>query len=271
MKFYGSKKWYSVIVALTMVWFLLVMTVWVFNLVLRWLGDNRWIWDSMKAYFWAESWQELALLKVKESWYGFSDSIDHTLNSRSILLSDNPLDVSQFRWDEAFISYDLWTQTNSYTGTLQGLEYDIIPLFYLTGSDVEKKSTDISFQVLSWNSDDLVWNIVSQFSGVSGTWSFDRYTSVYEKRLISGSFEFSESSVENFISSSSNNYLILFYSSNVGDLTYNLTSSSDTSFSKPSTHIISSGQVGKYRQNLDTYLDNTKYLDFLKYSIYSKD
>ena len=270
MKSYGSRKWYSVIVALTMIWFLLVMTVWVFNLVLRGLNDNRGIGNYIKAYFWAEAWQELALLKVKEKWYGLSDSIEHTINNRSVVLSDNALEPTQFKWEDVFISYDLGTKTDSYTGTLQGLEYDIIPLFYLTGSDIEEKATDISLSVLSWNSDDLVWNIVSQFSGVSGTGSFDRYTPLHEKRLVSWSFDFLDTTVESFLSTSSNNYLILFHSNNSDDLVYNLTSASESSFSKPSTHIISSAQVWKYRQNLDTYLDNTKYLDFLKYSIYSK-
>jgi hypothetical protein len=128
----------------------------------------------------------------------------------------------------------------------------------------------VSLNVLSGDSGDLVWNIVSQFSGISGTWSFNKYTSVSEKKIVSGSFDFVDTTVESFLSSSSSNYLILFYWSNSWDLSYNLTSSSDSSFSKPSTHIISSWQVWKYRQNLDTYLDNSKYLDFLKYSIYSK-
>jgi hypothetical protein len=48
------------------------------------------------------------------------------------VLSDNPLDTTKFTGGTPFISYDIGTKVNTYTGTLEGLEYDIIPLFYLT-------------------------------------------------------------------------------------------------------------------------------------------
>jgi hypothetical protein len=123
---------------------------------------------------------------------------------------------------------------------------------------------------LSWEPEDLVWNIVSQFSGISWTWSFDRYTATYEKTVTWEGFDFLETTTQNFLDFSSWNYLILFHGNNEGEIVYSITSSLESAFSKPSTHILSSGQVWKYRQNLDTYLDNTEYLDFLKYSIYSK-
>ena len=66
----NNKQWYSVIIAMLLIGFLLVLTVTVLNLVLKELRDNRAMWDSMKAFAWAETGKELALLKIKEEWYG---------------------------------------------------------------------------------------------------------------------------------------------------------------------------------------------------------
>jgi hypothetical protein len=71
------------------------------------------------------------------------------------------------------------------------------------------------------------------------------------------------------LSSSNSNYLILFNGWNTNNIEYNIKSISWEFFSKPETKIISSGEIWEYKQNLETHLDNTKFLNRQKYSIYS--
>ena len=49
-----------------------------------------------------------------------------------------------------------------------------------------------------------------------------------------------------------------------------LITSSTEFFSKPVWNITSSVTVWKYRQNISTSIDNTEFLNMLKYSIFSK-
>ena len=264
-----NKSWYSVILALFVVWFLLVLTTGVLNLILRELYDNRWRESYLKAYYWAEAWQELALLKIKKGSYSYYDKIDHNKNNKSIVLSQNPTDISKFKANkDVFVSYDLNSKTNSYSSSLSPLWYDIIPLFYLTwntSSPTEKKTTDLKLALDSADTKDLSWNIVSKNSWISWSWAFSNNT---KWRWRKSDWDFLEMSIWDFLAQNNYNYIILFNSSLSSNLNYTIISSKE--FTKPKTAIISSGQIWKYRQNLETSLDNTEYLNILRYSIYSK-
>lgn len=265
-----NKKAYSVIIALLITWFLLLLVVWVFNLVLKELSDNRAMWNYYKAYYWAESAQELALLKIKEKWYWIDEDIDYSINDKSVLLSKNPKDKNLFKANsDVFISYNLATKTNSYSWYLTSLEYDIIPLFYINPSWVENKISDLIFSVDSWNQDWLLWNIVSKDSWISWTWNFD-WNIIVNKKITNASLLWlTQTSINSFLNQNTNNYLIVFNSTNSA-INYSLNSTIVWEyFSKPRTYIISSAKIGNYRQNLRTYLNNTEYLSILKYSILS--
>ncbi|MGB2110728.1 MAG: hypothetical protein ACPHY8_02120, partial [Patescibacteria group bacterium] len=69
-------------------------------------------------------------------------------------------------------------------------------------------------------------------------------------------------SQQDFLNSYQDVYLILNNTSSV-EKSFVLTSSDE--FSKPITNIISSGQVGNYRHNIETKYDNTEFLNMLKY------
>jgi hypothetical protein len=62
-----NKKAYSVIIAMLLIGFLLVLTVTVLNLVLKELNDNKAMGNSLKAFAAAETGKELALLKIKDN------------------------------------------------------------------------------------------------------------------------------------------------------------------------------------------------------------
>ncbi len=268
MKAKLNNTWgYSVIVSLLVVGFLIILTSGVFNLVLKEMNDTTSMGNYLKASAWAESSQELALLKIRHEGYGVSDSLDHSLSNESIVLSDAS-SLADFRQTkEAFVSYEIDSKANDYNGTLNPGEHDIIPLFY-TNEYGEHKIKDYNFSVTSPNQNKLAWNIVGSekwmsWYGVSRTWRL-------KKLDASQNFTLTDTDRGYFLENSDKNYLIVF-NSDISAMNYSITSvHSGEYFTKPEAVIFSSGQVWGYKQNLKTTLDNSEYLQISKYSLFSK-
>ncbi len=259
----NNKSGYSVIISLLIIWFLLVLTTGIFNLILNELKDNRAMGDYIKAYAWAESVRELSLLKIKKYWYGYYDKINHEKNDRSVLLSTNPLNKALFNPSkDILVSYDIWSKVNEYEWILAPLEHNIVPLFYV--DDLwEKKTNSIVFEVTEWSSSSIAWNIIWKDTWLSWKWV---ETTWVKKILEGGLFNYSEKSINEFLVSSDSNYFHLVNTWNA-EVKYKITS--EEAFTKPKTTIISSAEIWGYKQNLSTDLDNTEFLNVLKYSIYS--
>ena len=269
---YNNQNWYSIIISVLLIGFLLMLTTWVFNLVLKEYNDNKWLWDSIKAFAWAESAQELALLKIKEKWYWIDNQIEHNISTWSIILSENPGDISDFNQNkEVFISYNLnvlpeiigWKYT--YSDTLLPNQYSIIPLFYEKEWFPIEYTRDYWLQ-LSGFSSDIVWNLVSWSEWIGNTWTDPNSGKWKIINNITKQAEFLESTTSNFLSTRDNAYLILFNSWNADT---NFIFSSDDKFSKPKITILSSAQIWKYKHNLETKYDNTEFLNMLKYAVFS--
>lgn len=272
----NNNKWYSVIISMLLIGFLLVLTTGVFNLVLKELNDNRWMWDSIKAFAWAEASQELALLKIKEKGYGIDNEIDHNISTGSIILSDNTDDISKFKRNkEIFISYNLniladliWLEY-LYSEELLPYSYSIIPLFYEKEGEAIINVDTYNLQIW-WRKEDLVWNLISEQEWIGNIWNETRLWN-WKKIIINWSWNpeakfISNESIDDFLSIRNNAYLILFNSWNTN---LNITITSWRKFSKPKTTILSSAQVWKYRHNLETKYDNTEFLNMLKYAVFS--
>ena len=271
----NKNSWFSVVLAVFLVWFMLILTTWTFNLIFTELNDNRWAWSYLNAFAWAEWAQELALLKIKEKSYWYDDEIQHNINDRSIVLSQNSTDISKFNWNkDVFISYSLNTKTGSYDWEIAPLWYDIIPLFYFEkDTSNEKKALSPTITLISWIQDDLAWNIVWTWAWISWSWVFNPAT-LWSRKDVEDSwplkkFSFSQISINSFLNQSSENYLILFNWNETDTLKYSLKVPTWEYFTRPNTEITSSAQVWKYRQNLRTKFDNTEFLNILKYSIFS--
>lgn len=263
-----NKKWYSVLISLLLVWFLIVLTTGIFNLILNEMKSNRAMWDYIKAYAWAESAQELALLDIKEYWYWYENSIEKGLNEKSVMLTNN---LSDFKWGrDVLISYSINWKVNSYSWSLDWLWYDIVPLFYIDSEKKEQEISNLVLDIKEWSSEDLSWNIVWKKNWISWKWEIWEDDTVFQKTLDEvGKFIYEEQEVKDFFKDSTVNYLILFNSWN-DKINYNLsTIDLDEYFTKPSLDIISSWEISSYKQNLKTTVNNTKFLDILKYSIYS--
>lgn len=244
----SSSSWYSIIAAIMMIGFLLVLTTSTLNLVLQEMQDGKGRQDYMKAYSAAEWSIELALYKIKEKWYGYDD-VEEDLDT---LWTDNKI---------AKISYDFDSQVSSYTWELAPFETDIIPLFWIDSSG---GYTETYTPVLSSVDSSIVWNILWEAWGVSNTWPFNYNNSVGYKTLTN----FSSIRVETFLNQAGYEYLILYNPSSTTE-SYTLAVDSWEYFTKPQAVVYGSAKVWKYTQNIRTVVDNTEFLWILKYSIYS--
>lgn len=250
-------SWYSIILSILTIWFLLVLTTSTLNLVLQEMQDGRGKQDYMKSYAAAEWGMELALLEIKEKGYGYAE----------------PLLDSQILWNgrkDPMLSYSYDSKVVTHSWSLNGFKTDVIPLFWIDELWITHSVNAIS---LSW-SNEVVWNLIGKQSGASGKWWFWANTSVWEKSVstISGNSDFifdNTWDVASFLASNTGSYLTL-YNPNSTSLSYSVNSTNPTEFfSKPAATILSQAKVGKYTQNLKTFVDNTEFLWILKYSIYS--
>ena len=257
-----SRDGYSIIAAIMMIGFLLVLTASTLNLVLQEMQDGKGRQNYIKAYAGAEWAMELALLEIKQKGYGFYQEVTDS-------------DVFGTQNKEGIVSYDIDSETNSHSGTLDAIwstdgdSIDIIPLFTIdnTWTKIGGITTIVFDDILG---SDIVWNIVGPSYWIWGKWDF-RGTDPVGQRTLDASNNFEYDSTENIVQvlqKSADNYLILQNFSN-SPMTYKL--NIDKNFSKPRAIVKSSSKVGKYSQNIDTTVDNTEFLGILKYSVYSWD
>ncbi len=261
----NNKQWYSVIIAMLLIGFLLVLTVTVLNLVLKEMRDNRAMWDSMKAFAWAETGKELALLKIKDQWYGVDYELSEWVNESKNILAD----ASDFKKNrDVEVTYninlkplenDLWK--NQYSQVLAPGEYSIIPLFYQYDNNSIENTGNINLQ----SDSEVVWNLLSGNNGIA--WVGNNLSGKW--KVVDNSWKSTVKTLlqQEFLNLYQDVYLILNNTSSE-EKSFALTSSDK--FSKPITNIISSGQVGNYRHNIETKYDNTEFLNMLKYAIFSE-
>jgi hypothetical protein len=248
MKKNKNKQGFSILIAILMIWFLLILVVGMFNLMLRDMKDNRWAWNYLKSYAGAEWAMELWLLKIKEKWYWVDEDLPST---NSWILSFNA-----WKNNEPKIKYTMEIWTKDFSWSLDSWKTVIIPLFSNTNYIKEPVFIDDS----NW---DIIWNIIWQWEWMSWSWNFDYSDNIYYKK---NNWWYDTISIKTFLTNNTWSYLMLFNKWN--STTYKLTAKSN--FSKPVWTIISSVTVGKFRQNITTDIDNTEFLKMLKYSLYSK-
>ncbi len=267
----NNKWWFSVLVSILIIGFLMILTVWTFNIVLWELNDSKWNYDYLKSSYAAEAAWELALLKIKNKWYWYYDKIDSTVNDRSVVLSNNSTDKTKFRSSkDALIYYDLNSKTNSYEWNLSKAWWvDIIPLFYEDKTWVHK-TIKLKLKINYWNETKLAWNIIWKKFWIWWVWEFDSedLNSKWIWRFKDNLWNLVvlDKQIKDFLLHSDNNYLILKNVDSWSDIKYKL---SWDYFTLPRINILATWKVWKYKQNLNIFLDNTDYLGRTRYSIYS--
>ena len=249
MKINKNKQGFSILVAILMIWFLLILVTGMFHLMLRDMKDNRWAWNYLKSYAWAEWAMELWLLKIKEKGYWVDEDLSQT---NSGILSFYP-----WKNNEPKIKYTMNIWTNDFSWSLDSWETVIVPLFSNNNYIKKPKFIDNT----SWN---IIWNIIWKWEWMSWIWTFSYSNNIYYKK---NTWWYKTISIENFLTHNTWSYLMLF-NKDLNKVSYKI--DAESNFSKPVWTIISSVTVGKFRQNITTNIDNTEFLKMLKYSLYSK-
>ena len=256
----SNTQGYSIIAAILMIGFLLVLTTSTLNLVLSEMQDGRGRQNYMKAYAGAEWAMELWLLKIKQHGYGY-----YGVLSDSDILGGGRKDSS--------LNYDFEGRVQSFSSSLDAYGVDIIPLFWIDDSDLRHDVNTLHFV---WSTD-IAWNILGQAGGISWKWNIQNSTPVWIKKFDrvswAGTGTLSYDDISQTVGSFlwAENYLII---QNTSWASQNYDISIPTPwpneyFTLPKSDIYSTAKLWKYTQNLRTTVDNTEFLWILKYSIYS--
>jgi len=172
-----NNKWYSIIIIIIIIGFLLALTWAIYKLVLVELNDNRWRYSYLKASY-ASKWAwELAMLMIKEKWYWYDQEV--------VFDKGNPIsDILNYENNKnnPLISYSINSKVSNYTWSIDSLWYDIIPLFYIDDS-WSWQILDLELSINDWNEDKLSWNLISKNSWLSGIWDFSWDSSWIIKEL----------------------------------------------------------------------------------------
>lgn len=259
-----NKSWYSVILAILMVWFMLVLTSWVFLLVLWENKDTKAMEYYLKSFAWAEWSIEIALLKAKQFNYSYSEQLNKWAPISKVLFRRDW--VYNYNKD-VFISYNLDSTASEINAkNLQWWKFDIIPLFYYDINWSYKKVKNIK---LEWVNSEVVWNIIWENSWITGVGNFTNITDWNYKTISWFNVSYTKKRVWNFLNDEEKNYLIL-HNTSLNDVNYNLISLNSWEYlTKEASYIIWSWEVWGYKQNLRVMINNSEYLNLLKYSIFS--
>ncbi len=244
---------YSIIAAIMLVGFLLVLCSGILKAVLLEMQDNKWRQEYLKASAWALWALELSLLEIKEYGYGFDGYQE---------------DISTL-WETrktALMHYDFESRVKEYKGELEPYETTFIPLFWIDEWGIYSLSwDDISLSV----NDEVAWNIIGNNTGMSGRWPFSSLSQTYVT-WIDGTKSFI--SVKDFLASNSQSYLQLYNTNSVSqeEVTLKIDTISNEYFTLPSASIFAKWTIGNHHQNLIAEVDNTNFLQILRYSIFSQ-
>lgn len=253
-----NNQWYSTLLALLLVGFMLVLTTGVLGLVLSEYNDTKWMEKYLKSYASAESWVELALLEIKD-WV-----------QKNTVNSSNP--KAKIVGEQNLITYAYDGLTFD-TGdvTIEWWEYDLIPLFYIEWG-IEKQTRNIR---LTWSVTNLHWNIISNNKWISGKgWIW--VSTVWSLKFLNwDKFWFQETNVQDFVNDNNKSF-IRIYNPNNSAVTYKFsTSTPEDKFVRNNFEIYSNWNViwgwKSFKQNLKVDFEKSKYTNLLKYSIYKND
>lgn len=271
---------------------MLILLTGIFKVVALELKDTKNLDNYIKSRSAAEASEELALLKIKKEGFWFDKDLDYNPSGpqgQSLMLSWNPEDAWEYHPNkDVFFWYTIDSKETEYEGTIRPWEFQVIPLFTKNTEWENLDRTESFILTINWaNGEFLSWNIIGDedkwgMSGLSSIDSSDSFTSKvtddteYANRV---SFRTQEQSIEDFLSESSQSYLTLLnfidttslWNPEEGIINYKLTTKWATDyFTKPVTTVIAQAKIWEIKQNIELEIDNSKYFDVLKYSIYGR-
>jgi hypothetical protein len=276
MKIIKNKKASIVVLSLILVGFLLIISTWVMRIILTESNDSIWMKNSLKAFYWAESSLELALLKLKIKWFWFNSKLREEEKWESSILVLSWSNFNKKR--EVLLSYEIDSITNFETWSLESWESDIYQLFYLTwtndfeeNSIIEQKTSWIKLNITEWEEKNVSWSIISRSSWLNWTWSINNSSIWFWKKLNNQKLNFFSTGVTDFLNNNSWSYLIIQNFNTTEKIKYSLEwIGSQKKFTWKFTTIKASWKIGKYKQNIEMKINNSKYLNIIKYVLLSK-
>ena len=289
----SNTSWFTLLVTIGVIGFLLVLLTGVFRVVLYELRDTRNMDNFIKSKSAAEAWEEIALLKLKERektqlWFGYQDEAIFEESEAGIQGMLTDLNANYNPAKDVQLQYKIDSAASSYSGTLQVGESHIIPMFTTNESSYNINKTSQpklrimkNGSIIGWDeSKKVVWNLLGTQSGtgvawLSWVWQFDSSSKFDAKKTIEEVdgderkiiFKIeSDKSIQELIDESEYSYLAILnaWSEEMG---YQI-DSNWWDFTKPFTKIVASGKVWNVKQNLEIEIDQSKYFDVLKYALY---
>jgi len=269
MRIYRSHtRGYSTLLALLLIGFMITLTVWVHQLVLREFQDTKAMEYSLKAFSWAEWSLELALLRAKEYGYALEAQMDTTNILSKTLFADTSKRIYN---KDVSMEYTIQGAVSGIeNAVLWAYEFHIIPLFYYDNTGMLQKMTGV---YVSDVSDDILWNIVGTENGVSGSGKIDASVKGKQKKWVinptTGELDTSLSStlVHTYLSTTEGNYLML-QNPTAYDMTYTLSTKYGEKIGSDWMTIQGSGEVWGFQQTLQVRVHTSEYLNVLKYVIF---
>lgn len=254
-----------------MIYFVFVTVLGVFLLVILENNDTRGMIYSLKAQYGAEGALELALLRAKR--YSFWQNYEvspHKDNEFSRVLFRSPLEKTTYHaYKDILIGYSInATASGISSKTISAWNFDIIPLFSFDAWGTKKKVTQF---VLNLFSPSIVWNVLCENNGISGTWNVQNAHTKWNLRLLDerGSVSFLQKNVWDFLRENESCYLIL-HNVSLSDGRYSINLPVSWEFlTKHENVIIATAKVGEYKQNIEFRLQVSQYLLPLRYSVFS--
>jgi len=282
MKIINNKSWFSVVVAILVSAFLIVISMWVLDLILGEQRITRTVSDTISTYAWAEGSLELALLWIMNHREGFFHSLDisQKTDKNVNILAKDPEHLIEMK--EQRIGYDMETQSKNYTGTALKDEFVIIPLFFDKDNEINKPSTKnmektTGLDVVIGN--DVIWNIIGNNTegdtlGLVGIGRINGSTTGKMKQVgVTNDNEGNKIGysptkwVSEFMIENSDNYLILYSNAPIFDYTIR----SNNGFSLPKISVTASSQIDNFKQNILFVEDKSRIFDALKYSVFGAE
>jgi hypothetical protein len=175
-----NKKWFSIIIVLWLVIMINIIAIWILDYVLPFSRDTKWIENSSKAYYQANSWIESILyeFKGKEAWYETWKTIvanipvDYSYNSTSNWNKLPPAWKWNSEYRKNWNTISTWKpiQLQIWFGKLDFNSVDTrfsfrVPNLDNTGSTVETLSWSNTFPIINWQ-------ISTDNNTLNATWSY---------------------------------------------------------------------------------------------------
>lgn len=219
-----NKKWFSIVIVLLIVIIINLIAIWILSYIIPFSKDIKWIENSSKAYYEANSWIENVLYELKSTpvWYetwrtlNISSPIDYSYNVISTWTTLPPA----WKWNSEYDSdWDIISTWNPIQLEIWYGKFDFNTTeFSFRVPDINW--TDANIQTLSWTTDPIInWQISTSNNSINASWSYIKASDTCNSNQVFDNCKLNFSSyqwVDLSDNSTSNEKILNFYTANCG-------------------------------------------------------